>query len=83
MADGEHLVKTAQNGVVNTEGSGTITVDVNWPNVKTANIILRHVLYVPGSGTNNFLSIILIMRRAVNFKCKHNGETSSLGSLTL
>jgi hypothetical protein len=58
MAKGEHQVKTANNSVVDAEGSGTITFYFDRPNAKPAKIVLQHVLYVPTCGTNNLLSII-------------------------
>jgi len=81
MAKGEHQVKTANNSFVDAEGYGTITLYVDRPNVKTAKIVLHHVLYVPACGTNKLLRIIQLMRKGVNFDFELDGATASLGSV--
>ena len=73
MAMGEHEVKTANNSVVDAEGSGTITFYVNRPNAKPAQIVLQHVLYLPACGRNNLLSIVQLMRKGANCDFKLDG----------
>ena len=81
MVKGEHQVKTANNSVVDADGSGTIAFYVDRPNAKPAKIVLQHVLYVPACGTINLLSIIQVMRKGVNFDVKVDGPTASLASV--
>jgi len=81
MAQGEHQDKTANSSFVNAEGSGTITLYVDRPNAKPAQIAQQHVLYVTAGGTNNVLNIIQFIQTGVNFDFKLNGATASLGSV--
>ena len=69
MAKGEHQVMTANNSVVDAEGSATITFHVERPNAKPPKIILQHVLYVAACGTNN----VLVQSRRMSL----HGETGS------
>jgi hypothetical protein len=81
MAKGEHQVKTANNNLVDAEGSGTISFYIDRPSAKPAKIVLQHVLYVPAGGTNYHLSIIRLMRKGVNFEVNLDGAIASLGSV--
>ena len=81
MAKGEHQVKTANNKIVDAEGSGTISFYVDRPSAKPAKIVLRHVFYVPACGTNNLLSIIQLMRKRVNFEFNLDRAIASLRSV--
>jgi len=83
MAKGEHQVKMANNTFVHAEGSGTILFYVDRPNANPAKIFLQHVFYVPACGTNNFLSIIQLMRKGVKFDFKLDGATASLRSVLI
>jgi len=81
MAKGKHQVKTANNDLVNSEGSGMISFYVDRPSAKPAKIVLQYVLYVPPCGTNNILSIIQLMRKGVNFQFNLDGAIASIGSV--
>jgi hypothetical protein len=81
MAKGEHQVKTANNNVIDAEGSEMISFYVDTPSTKPAKIMLQHVLYVPACGTNNLLSIIQLMRKGENFELNLDGAIASLGSV--
>jgi len=50
MGNGEHQVKTANNNLVDAEGSGTISFSVDRPSAKPPKIVLQHVVYVPACG---------------------------------
>jgi len=71
----------ANNSFVDAEGSGTITLYVDWPNAKHPRIVLQHVLYVLACSTDNLVSIILLMQKGVNFDFKLDGAMASLGSV--
>jgi hypothetical protein len=81
MATGEHQVITANNYLVDAKGSGTISFNVNRPIAKPAKIVLQHLLYVPACGTNNFLSIIQLMRKGVNLEFNSDRAIARLGSV--
>ena len=81
MAKGEHQVKTANNNVLDAEGSGMISFYVDRPSAKPAKIKLQHGLYVPACGTNNLLSIIQLVRKRVNFEFNLDRAIASLGSV--
>jgi hypothetical protein len=81
MAKGEHQVKIAINDFVDAKGSGLITVNVDTPSAKLAMIMLHPILYEPACGTNNLLSIIQLMRKAVNFEFNLDGAIASLRSV--
>jgi len=81
MAKRDHQVKTANKNLVNAEGSGTISFNVDRPSAKPGKIVLQHVLYVPACGTNNLLSIIQLMPTVVNFGFNLDGAIASLGSV--
>jgi len=81
MAKGDHQVKAADASLLNAEGSGKISFYVDRPSAKPAMILLQHVLYVHGCGTNNHLRIIQLMRKGVNFELNFNGAIASLGSV--
>jgi len=81
MAKEEHQVKTANNNFADAGGSGMISLFIDSPSAKPAMIVLEHVLYVPGCGTNNVLSITQLMRKGVNFEFNLDGVIASLGSV--
>ena len=81
MAKGEHQVKMANNSFVDAQGSGTITLYFDRPNVKPTKIVLQHVHFVPPCSTNNLLSIIQSLRNDVNFNFKLDRATASLRSV--
>jgi len=81
MAKGEHQVKTANNNLVDAEGSGTISFYLDRPRAQPAKIVLQHVLYVPACGTNYLLSIIELMWKRVNFEFNLDGAIAILGSV--
>jgi hypothetical protein len=61
MPRGERQVWTANNDLVDAEGSGMIIFNVDRPIAKPAKIVLQHILYVPACGPNNLLGIIQLM----------------------